>query len=399
MTLFFAILFALTLAFLVGVIVVAVVNRNRYRKRIRKALRKKIEEQYAGKVGRLHFSGIMDKLRTPLARMESAVAVLGSQKNVAETGRAQLDVLQSGLDQAQLVLEQAETLRGLFEKKLALALRRNQPVGPSVHRITDCFKADASLAGIALSATLPPGDIRLPLDTGIFESILFDMMLSAMKYTPQGGSIRVHVNRTDRHGVSWYTPLREKDTCGSYVYVAVYCSESAMEQAAPELQLTRSLAELHHGYLWIADSETGKGIKLMLALPEDATAYPANLFLPGEESAEPAPVPASKEDRDFHALLVSTLRENLSDENFDIAALAQKMGMSRSVLFSRVKDVTGNSPKQLLNEFRLRTAANLLAQGKMSVSEVADATGWGSLSYFSKSYKRRFGHSPTSGRN
>ena len=36
----------------------------------------------------------------------------------------------------------------------------------------------------------------------------------------------------------------------------------------------------------------------------------------------------------------------------------------------------------------------LLAEGTMSVSEIADATGWGSLSYFSKSYKRRFGHNP-----
>ena len=128
--------------------------------------------------------------------------------------------------------------------------------------------------------------------------------------------------------------------------------------------------------------------------------YPERQFLKEEEKPETEVVPAtSEEDRDFYAMLVNTLRENLSDENFDIPALAQKMGMSRSTLFSRVKDVTGNSPKQLLNEFRLRTAANLLAQGEMTVSEVADATGWGSLSYFSKSYKRRFGHSPAGNRN
>ena len=401
MTLLFAVLFAVTLVLLAVVIVYARVRRKRLQKRVRKALQKKIEELYAGRLGRLHFAGILDKLRTPFDRMDSAVAVLSSQKNIAEAGRPQLEVLRSGIDQARLVLEQVETLRGLVEKKLALSLRRDQPLGPSVRKIMDGFKADASLAGISLTATIPPGDIHLPLDTGIFESILFDMLMSAMKYTqPKTGTIRIHVNRTDRDGVSWYTPLRDNDPSNAFVYVAIYCTEATMEKAAPDLQLTCRLAELHHGYLWVADSESGKGIQLMLALPEEEMSYPERQFLKEEEMPETEVVPAtSEEDRDFYAMLVNTLRENLSDESFDIPALAQKMGMSRSTLFSRVKDVTGNSPKQLLNEFRLRTAANLLAQGEMTVSEVADATGWGSLSYFSKSYKRRFGHSPAGNRN
>lgn len=400
MTLLFAILFALTLVVLAVVILYARARRKRYRKQVRKALQKKIEELYAGRMGRLHFIGILDKLRTPFDRMDSAVAVLGSQKGLAESGRAQLEILRSGLDQSRLVLEQAETLRSLVEKKLALSLHRSQPLGPSVRKIMDGFKADASLAGISLTATLPPDDIHLPLDTGIFESILFDMLLSAMKYTrPNVGSIRIHVNRTDRDGVSWYVPLREGDTSKAYVYVAMYCTEAAMEKAAPELQLTGRLAELHHGYLWVADSDAGKGIRLMLALPEDESAYPDAQFLREEARPEQDGIQASEEDRNFYAALVNVLRENLSDENFDIAGLAEKLGMSRSTLFSRVKDVTGNSPKQLLNEFRLRTAANLLAKGEMTVSEVADATGWGSLSYFSKSYKRRFGHSPAGSRN
>lgn len=400
MTLLFALLFLLTLALLATVIIVNRERRKRVRKRVRKALRKKIEELYASRMGRIHFTGMLEKLRTPFDRMESAVAVLSSQKAFNDTGRAQLDVLQSGLDQARLVLEQVETLRGLMDNKLALTLRHNQPIGPSVRKITDCFKADANLAGIALSLTVPPGDIRLPLDTGIFECILFDMLVSAMKYTesPQG-SIRVHVNRTDRDGVSWYTPLREDDNCASYVYVAIYCAGTAIGKAAPDLQLTCSLAELHRGYLWLAGPETGKGITLMLALPEEPSAYPALLFAEAEEAPEPQQALTSEENSAFYTELIGVLRENLSDENFDIAGLAQKMGLSRSVLFSRVKEVTGNSPKQLLNEFRLRTAANLLAQGQMTVSEVADATGWGSLSYFSKSYKRRFGHSPAGGRN
>lgn len=70
------------------------------------------------------------------------------------------------------------------------------------------------------------------------------------------------------------------------------------------------------------------------------------------------------------------------------------MGMSRTKLFNRVREVTGQTPKQLLNEVRLFAADKLLAEGTMSVSEIADATGWSSVSYFSKSFKRRFGRNP-----
>ena len=120
----------------------------------------------------------------------------------------------------------------------------------------------------------------------------------------------------------------------------------------------------------------------------------STLNLPDMEMTDTGKVPASSESQAFSDNLLAVLRERMSDELFDVASLASQMGMSRTKLFKRVREVTGQTPKQLLNEVRLVSADKLLAEGTMSVSEIADATGWGSLSYFSKSYKRRFGHNP-----
>ena len=113
-----------------------------------------------------------------------------------------------------------------------------------------------------------------------------------------------------------------------------------------------------------------------------------------EEQATEAPDVVAQEDREFTDRLYAIFQERMADEKFNIGVLATQMGMSRSQLYKRVREVTGESPKQLLNKIRLQSAERMLQEGKMTVSEVADATGWNSVSYFSKSFKRRFGRNP-----
>ena len=120
----------------------------------------------------------------------------------------------------------------------------------------------------------------------------------------------------------------------------------------------------------------------------------STLNLPEMELSEAGKDLPAGEDQEFSNRLMGILWERMGDETFDVASLASQMGMSRTKLFNRVREVTGQTPKQLLNEVRLFAADKLLAEGTMSVSEIADATGWSSVSYFSKSFKRRFGRKP-----
>ncbi len=138
--------------------------------------------------------------------------------------------------------------------------------------------------------------------------------------------------------------------------------------------------------------QVDRALRAMRELDESLPRIRATLQIPEEEQSEPDAV--AQEDRAFTDRLYAIFQQRMADEKFNVNVLATQMGMSRSQLFKRVREVTGESPKQLLNKIRLQSAEKLLQEGNMTVSEVADATGWNSVSYFSKSFKRRFGRSP-----
>ena len=68
--------------------------------------------------------------------------------------------------------------------------------------------------------------------------------------------------------------------------------------------------------------------------------------------------------------------------------------MSKSQLYRKVTSLTGFSPNDLLNEYRLEKAKELLTKKKHNVSEVAFVTGFSSPSYFTKCFKNKFGLLP-----
>lgn len=96
----------------------------------------------------------------------------------------------------------------------------------------------------------------------------------------------------------------------------------------------------------------------------------------------------------FMARLDSLITENLANPDLSVAFLAKEMAISRSGLFAKVKEYTGETPNNLISQARLNTAANLLAQGQHSVGEICYMTGFSSPSYFSKVFAAQFGMSP-----
>ena len=67
------------------------------------------------------------------------------------------------------------------------------------------------------------------------------------------------------------------------------------------------------------------------------------------------------------------------------------MGMSRMNLYRKLQAITGQTPTEFIRTIRLKRAAQLLQDGKLNVSEVADRVGFSSSSYFTKCFKEQFG--------
>lgn len=78
----------------------------------------------------------------------------------------------------------------------------------------------------------------------------------------------------------------------------------------------------------------------------------------------------------------------------NLCDLARSVGMCRSKLCHCFRLAYGVSPFEFLRRNRLETARNHLAQGRMNVTEAAYAVGYSSPSYFTKAFKKQFGHLP-----
>ncbi|AXY74115.1 AraC family transcriptional regulator [Paraflavitalea soli] len=92
--------------------------------------------------------------------------------------------------------------------------------------------------------------------------------------------------------------------------------------------------------------------------------------------------------------LTSCVLSLQSPEGISVDQLARMMHMSRPTLYRKIKDITHLTPNELINEARLRKAAELLAEGEYKVLEVARMVGYGSPSSFGKSFLKQFKVTP-----
>ncbi|CUH53718.1 GlxA family transcriptional regulator [Shimia marina] len=94
---------------------------------------------------------------------------------------------------------------------------------------------------------------------------------------------------------------------------------------------------------------------------------------------------------------VEIMRENL-EHPLSPTVIAKTVGVSSRQLERLFSKHLGMSPKSYSNKLRLENARRLIQQTKLSVLEVAIASGFSSTSHFSKQYRKRFGASPSSER-
>lgn len=87
--------------------------------------------------------------------------------------------------------------------------------------------------------------------------------------------------------------------------------------------------------------------------------------------------------------------DGYADPDFECNNLGAMIGMSEvhfRRLFLRMYGVT---PKQYLISCRMNVAKSLLAQGDVSIAEIAARIGYNSVCYFSRAFKKECGVSPT----
>lgn len=100
-------------------------------------------------------------------------------------------------------------------------------------------------------------------------------------------------------------------------------------------------------------------------------------------------------DAEFIARAVEMVERNLNTPAYSVEQLSRDLCMERTGLYRKLTALLDRSPSLFIRDIRLRCAARLLAEGKLSVAEVAEATGFSSSSYMSKCFVETFGCRPS----
>ena len=91
----------------------------------------------------------------------------------------------------------------------------------------------------------------------------------------------------------------------------------------------------------------------------------------------------------------SIIEQHLNDKTFVVDNLAAQLGISTSTFYRKLRVLTNQSPTEFIRYIRLRKAINLMDEGNTNVEEISFAVGFNSHSYFSSSFKKQFGKTPS----
>jgi signal transduction histidine kinase/CheY-like chemotaxis protein len=102
----------------------------------------------------------------------------------------------------------------------------------------------------------------------------------------------------------------------------------------------------------------------------------------------------NQNDQKFMDKLIGLLDQNLSNPDINISYIARDLGFSRTGFYRKLKGLTDLSPVDFLAGYRLKRAAEMIMENKLTLADIAEETGFNSYPYFSKSFRKHFGVNP-----
>ena len=93
--------------------------------------------------------------------------------------------------------------------------------------------------------------------------------------------------------------------------------------------------------------------------------------------------------------ILAYIEDNLHTSQLSVENLSKEVGMSRGTLYSKVLEMSGQTPIEFIRSIKLEKAALLLENSDLSISQISYMTGFTAPNYFAKSFKAKFNMLPT----
>lgn len=100
-------------------------------------------------------------------------------------------------------------------------------------------------------------------------------------------------------------------------------------------------------------------------------------------------------EEEFECKIWKLVEANIANIEFNTHQLASRMFMSRTTFYRKLKSCTGMTGSEFIRHVRLNYAAKLLEEGKFSVSQIAEQSGFSDTRYFRRRFRSQFGVNPS----
>lgn len=114
-----------------------------------------------------------------------------------------------------------------------------------------------------------------------------------------------------------------------------------------------------------------------------------------EAICDPGTVTVTSIDEKLLKKAVDYITENISDPSINVNSLSEYLGLSRVHFYRKIKALTNQTAVEFIRSVKLKRAATILSQGKLSVKEVQNMVGFDDADYFRKCFKEQFGVNPS----
>lgn len=235
------------------------------------ALRQKVKvEQQVTDIKLRFFTNISHELRTPLTLIVAPVENILQNERISQSVRNQLEIVQSNSQRMLRMVNQLLEFRKVQNQKMKLKVQQTL-LSDLVEETCANFRKEADDKHIRFEIENQAEDSTVWVDRGRMDTILWNLLSNAFKFTPAGKSIRVII--ANKPG---FVTLAVKDEGIGIapekrnVLFERFSSNNELNSnnstgTGIGMNLTKELVDLHHGYIEV-ESEVGKGTTITILL-------------------------------------------------------------------------------------------------------------------------------------
>lgn len=110
---------------------------------------------------------------------------------------------------------------------------------------------------------------------------------------------------------------------------------------------------------------------------------------------EPSKLTISSLDEELLKRAMEHIEQNISNCDYNVESFVSDMAIGRTLLYQKIKSLTGMSIKEFIMDIRLKRSTQLLKESDLTISEIADLTGFVNPKYFSICFKKHFELTPS----